>query len=547
MLDKFCYEFLNRVYGCDDYTQLEINSKLIQKIDEIIDECNNAFEFVDWLKEQGVPEKVQEIINGMLEDGTLENLININKINQLKTELTNNINEVNTSINNINNDINEVSSQLDTIVIKKEENIFVDLKGSDENDGLSISKPFKTIQKAFNYIKDDVKSSLVKKYIVNIGSGVFNEINILFDTPTLERVIIKGSNVGGHPNTPTTIINGISGTNYDHGIRVSGIGVKVLVKDIKFINFKGGNSRIGLAAESESDIVTDNIHADGCDWCGIYAFNTVRARIQGGILTNCRSGFIANSTQCSIGYTEGKATIISNCIESGIYWSRGSQGHVDYVDISRCGIGLDISENSRVDTVKNTFRSNTIGIKTRNGGVYGEGGEPNIFENNTTDVFYKAFSGDTNELTRSTSTIMVGYERLLKSANGQGTFELSKPYTIKARRLQGVGKYLKIDIYGVGNMSAGSSMIVTIGGLTINLPVPSALTSSVIKATIELFEVGGGYRAFGYIQGNLSTPRYATSASGFNSDIDNEIVISTNLAGSSDNFNMYRANVFING
>ena len=62
MLDKFCYDFLNRVYGCDDYTQLEINSKLIQKIDEVIDECNNAFEFVDWLKEQGVPEKVQEII-----------------------------------------------------------------------------------------------------------------------------------------------------------------------------------------------------------------------------------------------------------------------------------------------------------------------------------------------------------------------------------------------------------------------------------------------------------------------------------------------------
>ena len=269
--------------------------------------------------------------------------------------------------------------------------------------------------------------------------------------------------------------------------------------------------------------------------------------LQGCILTNCRIGFIANSTQCSIGYTEGKATIISNCIESGIYWSRGSQGHIDYVDISNCGIGLDISENSRVDTVKNTFRSNTIGIKTRNGGVYGECGEPNIFENNTTDVFYQAFSGDTKELTRSTSTIMVGYERLLKSASGQGTFELSKPYTIKARRLQGVGKYLKIDIYGIGNMSAGSSMIVTIGGMTINLLGPSALTRSVRKATIELFEVGGGYRAFGYLQGNLSTPRYVTTGNGFNSDIDNEIVISTNLAGSSDDFNMYRANVFING
>lgn len=36
MIDKFIYGFLDRVYGADDYTQQEINSKLIQKIDEVI-------------------------------------------------------------------------------------------------------------------------------------------------------------------------------------------------------------------------------------------------------------------------------------------------------------------------------------------------------------------------------------------------------------------------------------------------------------------------------------------------------------------------------
>ena len=87
MIDKFMHGFLNRVYGYDDYTQLEINSKLIQKIDEVIDNCNNAFEFVDWLKEQGVPDEVQTIIDTMLEDGTLENLININKLEEIRTEL----------------------------------------------------------------------------------------------------------------------------------------------------------------------------------------------------------------------------------------------------------------------------------------------------------------------------------------------------------------------------------------------------------------------------------------------------------------------------
>ena len=76
MIDKFMHGFLNRVYGYDDYTQLEINSKLIQKMDEVIENCNSAFEFVDWLKEQGVADEVQTIIDTMLEDGTLKNLIN---------------------------------------------------------------------------------------------------------------------------------------------------------------------------------------------------------------------------------------------------------------------------------------------------------------------------------------------------------------------------------------------------------------------------------------------------------------------------------------
>ena len=86
MIEKFMHGFLNRVYDLEDYTQLEINSKLIQKMDEVIENCNNAFEYVDWLKEQGVPDEVQTIIDAMLEDGTLENLINIEKLNQRQNQ-----------------------------------------------------------------------------------------------------------------------------------------------------------------------------------------------------------------------------------------------------------------------------------------------------------------------------------------------------------------------------------------------------------------------------------------------------------------------------
>ena len=86
MIDKFMHGFLNRVYGLEDYTQLEINSKLIEKMDEVIENCNNAFEYVDWLKEQGVTDEVQNILFTWKEDGTVKKLLG-NLIGDLKKEL----------------------------------------------------------------------------------------------------------------------------------------------------------------------------------------------------------------------------------------------------------------------------------------------------------------------------------------------------------------------------------------------------------------------------------------------------------------------------
>ena len=111
MIDKFMHGFLNSVYGYDDYTQLEINSKLIQKMDEVIENCNNAFEFVEWLKEQGVPNEVQNILYTWKEDGTLENLTNKKEIDNLRNEINNNITELTDSINKKINELEELINQ----------------------------------------------------------------------------------------------------------------------------------------------------------------------------------------------------------------------------------------------------------------------------------------------------------------------------------------------------------------------------------------------------------------------------------------------------
>ena len=107
MIDKFMHGVLNRVYDLEDYTQLEINSKLIQKIEVVIENCNNAFEFVEWLKEQGVPDEVQNILFTWKEDGTIKNLLG-NLIEELKEE----VEETKTKLTEENETI---KAQLETI------------------------------------------------------------------------------------------------------------------------------------------------------------------------------------------------------------------------------------------------------------------------------------------------------------------------------------------------------------------------------------------------------------------------------------------------
>ena len=114
MIEKFMHGFLNTVYGYDDYTQLEINSKLIQKMDEVIENCNNAFEFMDYIKEEGLINEVKNILFTWKEDGTLENLSNKKEIDNLRNEINSNItelaNSIDTKINELKDLINQTNS-----------------------------------------------------------------------------------------------------------------------------------------------------------------------------------------------------------------------------------------------------------------------------------------------------------------------------------------------------------------------------------------------------------------------------------------------------
>src|SRR5690606_36294392 len=170
--------------------------------------------------------------------------------------------------------------------------LHVSASGSATNDGLSLSQGMATPQNAFDALAN-YGPVLNGSWRVIIGAGEYNVHTQTHSTPSKKQVIIAGPNESGHPNVPTAIIDGTGVTSYQQGMRIHGVGVQAIVQDIKFQNFaSGGNNNLGLVCEQGATLYANNVHADNCDWAGIYCFEASWFRIQGGILSNCRSGFI---------------------------------------------------------------------------------------------------------------------------------------------------------------------------------------------------------------------------------------------------------------
>ena len=111
MIDKFSHGFINSVYDFNDYTLNELICKLAQKMDEVIYQSNESFNYLDWLKGQGLSDEVINVLTEWKDNGTLDIIINGHVFN----ELSNSINEINNNINGINNSINNLTQRIEQL------------------------------------------------------------------------------------------------------------------------------------------------------------------------------------------------------------------------------------------------------------------------------------------------------------------------------------------------------------------------------------------------------------------------------------------------
>ena len=72
---------INSIYDFDNAFSInELLCKFWEKIEETINISNESIDLLNWIKEEGVPTEVEKIITELVEDGTIEQMINVDKI-----------------------------------------------------------------------------------------------------------------------------------------------------------------------------------------------------------------------------------------------------------------------------------------------------------------------------------------------------------------------------------------------------------------------------------------------------------------------------------
>lgn len=414
--------------------------------------------------------------------------------------------------------------------------VYVNPDGSDGNHGRSADYPLRTFDAAFRALEAE-GPILDGNWVVEAAAGVYPMPGgqATHNTQSINRVIIKGPSVGGHPNEPVAVIDGTGGGPYRHGLSASGLGVHAEFRDLKFVGFTAGpgdSSRVGCLGENESSVLFTNVHVDGATWCGVYAFNTVRARVHGGVFTGCRSGVVVNDTEATV-----KSTIVRGSTETGIYWSRGSQGHIDYATFEGNAIGFTVGESSRVDEVGNTFRRNRYNIRTHTGGIIGQGGK--LSDHGTGADAPKiapvqSFAGSGYAKIRGSAHEWLRVAGTRSTMSHTGTTEPTLVYAPHTVRAGTYGLQVEVVCYGVVDNASGGSLWARFGGAVVDCPLPVVTAPAPFELRATLMDAIGGTQAFGRLSVDGHPTRVTRGTGAFDPTQDQQVGFGATLSNPED-------------
>ena len=102
---------INSIYDFDNAFSInELLCKFWEKIEETINISNESIDILNWIKEQGLPDVVQVLLNQLVADGTIEQMLNVDKIEEVK-QIVNNKYDV--MLNKHNNEVLTFNNRVD--------------------------------------------------------------------------------------------------------------------------------------------------------------------------------------------------------------------------------------------------------------------------------------------------------------------------------------------------------------------------------------------------------------------------------------------------
>ena len=234
LLDRMCYD-------TGGYTVQEILSSFTKKILEIIDlvnkneeVCDEAHTIIENIRNEVVPELVNDIMKEMQDKGYFDSLVNVTLIEQLRTELTTLLNDAitdyTTRLDNIVHDIKEFGVIGDGIV---DDTLNYKKAVSIENIKLNISNLTIKLTEEVRHARGVILTGNNKSTIVLSGAGhdgLFITRNCRIDN---NITILADNNFNGSALTLDTlnIYENIGENDYGYSVKVNVENIKIARKN----------------------------------------------------------------------------------------------------------------------------------------------------------------------------------------------------------------------------------------------------------------------------------------------------------------------------
>ena len=228
MIRGISEDILRRVYDFSDMTNEELRCKFFQKLQECIELCNNSSNILDWVKNEGLGNEVNELLTQWEQDGTLAKLINIDLFNNLKTELTNEINKTNEqAVSNTNkiNSINILVTNYRDLVVDNDWTVAINKAIEDCSiTGGKVLCPVGTCLISQIKLRSNVilEGNFYKTVLKSIDNNVCDNLIVLYDNNTyltgIRNLYIDGNNGNQNKSIRGVLIDNSNGNTpiYDH-------------------------------------------------------------------------------------------------------------------------------------------------------------------------------------------------------------------------------------------------------------------------------------------------------------------------------------------